>query len=185
MTASKTLFFVCLSFISGIFIGSVFSIPRPYLIGFLLLISLFFIFSKRYVFCFCLLFLLCGVLRYQVADNNLKVGGTEKYNNKQIILVGNISEEPNIRENSVQSVINSQKILFEHEVIDLSGKILITTQKYPDYSYKDVLMLEGELKTPQVFEGFNYKDYLAKKGILSVMDFPEIEVVSKENYSLQ
>jgi competence protein ComEC len=60
------------------------------------------------------------------------------------------------------------------------GKILITTRKYPEYNYGDILKASGKLQFPTIFEDFNYKNYLAKDGVYYVMYYPKIEVLEKD-----
>ncbi|MBU2539625.1 competence protein ComEC family protein [Patescibacteria group bacterium] len=189
MTPSKILFYFCLSLIAGIFVGSLIFIPQLYLSGLLFLgvfaISVSFLKGNKIiiVISFCLIFVLFGVWRYQIANIRLKDSGLRQYNDKEIILAGKILTEPDVRENTVQLVISTEKILIKNEVFPVSGKVLIKTNKYPGYNYADVILIKGLLKTPQQFEGFDYKDYLAKKGIFSLIDWPEIELFAKEDYS--
>lgn len=57
---------------------------------------------------------------------------------------------------------------------EVKGKILLTTNLYPEYDYGDYLNVKGELKTPPSFNGFNYEDYLSRYDIYSVIYFPKI-----------
>lgn len=203
MTPSKILFYFCLSFMAGIFVGSLFSFASIYLFYFLTILSLVILifFFRKTKFCFlpfiygslfivlCSLFFVLGIWRYQIADIYLKDSGLRQYNDKEVILAGKILTEPDIRENTIQLVVNAEKILVGDEVFPVSGKVLIKTNKYPEYNYADVIIIKGLLKTPSptIFNGlvdsFDYKDYLAKKGIFSLIDWPEIELFAKENYS--
>jgi len=201
MTSSKIFFYFCLSFIAGIFIGSLISIPHNYLWGIVFFNAFLILFSlsvrspqgrrrtlfKKYklaaVFSFCLIFILFGILRYQTVNFSIQNNNLKQYNEQKVILAGKILTEPDIRENSVQLVVDVEKIIIGEDIITTLGKVLVKVNKYPEYNYADVLLLSGLLKTPQEFEDFNYKDYLAKKGIFSLMDWPSIEVVEKRNYS--
>jgi len=62
------------------------------------------------------------------------------------------------------------------------GKVLIVTRKYPQYKYGDELKVTGKLKEAPIFEGFNYRDYLRKRGIFSVVYYPEIKVERRINF---
>jgi len=187
MTYSKAFFYFCLSFIIGIFISSVSPIPTLYSLGILFLgTGIFFIFfgyKRATIFTICLLFAFLGILHYQTANFNIRNNELRQYNEQKVIIVGKILTEPDVRENYVQLTVNSEKIVVGEKIVPISGKFLITTSKYPAYNYADTLMFEGLLKTPEQFEDFNYKDYLAKKGISSLMDRPSIEVIVQRNYS--
>jgi len=156
------------------------------MLGFLFLGAFFFLISffllnknkKLVVLSFCLIFITVGAWRYQIAELKIINNELQNYNDQDqtITLVGIVSGEPDIRENNIK---------LEIEVEGLRGnKILVTTNRYPKYSYGDKLEIRGELKTPQVFEDFNYKDYLAKEGIYSVIYWPKIEKIAENQGNL-
>lgn len=89
------------------------------------------------------------------------------------IFVGKIVEEPDVRSNNTKLTVKAEK-----------GKILVTTNNYPEYQYGDVLKIKGELKEPLIFEDFNYRNYLAKEGIYSVIYYPEIEILERNKGSI-
>jgi len=175
MTKSKIFLYFCLSFIVGIFLSSLFLISRPLMLG-VLISGIIFISAlgkhkKSLVFGFCLLFLVLGIWRQ---NNALPAGRQEliKYNDsgEEINLIGIVIKEPDIRDTSVKLTIGGRT----------AAKVLVTTNRYPEYKYGDELKITGKLKTPPVFEDFNYKNYLEKDGIYSVIEWPKIEII-KEN----
>ena len=183
MTFSKIFFYLCLSFVGGILLGSLFSLSQPvrliFLIsGFLLItLSLSREDKKLAVFGFCLIFALVGVLRFQIAESKMVDNRLQEYNDQgQVSLIGIVSGEPDVRGGSVK---------LELEINGLRGeKVLVTANRYPEYSYGDELRIKGELKTPSVFEDFNYKDYLAKEGIYSVIYWAKIEKITDDQGGL-
>jgi competence protein ComEC len=187
MNPSKILFYFCLSFIFGIFISSLLGFLPGSRIYFLLpglIVAIFLIlFSWRYeklmFFGFCILFLVLGIWRHQAVLLEIENSKIKNFIGQNIILTGLVDKEPDIREKIARLEIKIEKIKKINNQEENSspelGKILITTIKYPEYKYGDKLVIQGILKTPDILEGFNYKDYLAKDGIFSVMDFPEIE----------
>lgn len=186
MSSSKVLFYICISVIAGVFIGSIFLIPKFYILGFLIIgigmtiISLVRMHKTMAVLGFCLIFMSLGALRYQLVEFNSN--DLQQYNQKEITLLGRVISEPDIRENATQLTIEVEKILYNQKIIFISGKTLIKTNKYPSYNYADIVEAKGFLKIPETFEGFDYQNYLAKKGIYSLIDWPEIKILSKENY---
>jgi len=176
MTASRIFLYFCLSFIGGIFLSSIITISQIYILGFLilgiLLISVFWKYKKFVVIGFCLIFLVTGIWRHQEAELKITNNELRSYNDleKNITLIGWVIGEPDIRANNIKLTIKPENI---------DGKILVTTNRYPEYQYGDKLKITGYLKTPQEFEDFNYRDYLAKEGIYSVTDWPEIELIEK------
>jgi len=190
MSASKILFFLCLSFVAGIFLESLIKIPQFFLWGFLFL-GFFVILTISVPFClkkcpyghflskkdniviigFCILLLVLGILRVQISEFNIANDKLSKLNDKgQVVMTGVISDEPDIRD-------TYQKI----NVKVLDSIILVTTNRYPEYAYLDKIKITGKLETPTETEDFSYKNYLMKDGIYSVMGFPKIELLSKEH----
>ena len=95
--------------------------------------------------------------------------------------VGYVVKEPDKRSSNTKLKVKSQKLKVVDEWINVSGNILITTRRYPEYQYGDELIITGKLKTPEIFEDFNYQGYLAKDGIHSVIYYPKIEPTSKNH----
>ncbi len=177
MTSSKTLFLLCISFIAGIFLSSVFAIPQVFIWVFLLLAIILIIFGSLpfgkgwgWVVGFCILVLCLGILRYQISLSNIDTNNLRKLNDRQepINLQGIIVSEPDNRD-------TIQRLKFQADNLD--GIILVTKSRYPEYKYQDMIKITGKLKTPADFGDFNYKNYLLKDGIYSVMDFPKTELL--------
>ena len=181
MTSSKIFLYFCLSFISGIFLNSFFAPHLLYLGGGLilgiLLISVLWSYKRFVIIGFCILFLIAGIWRHQQAELKMTNNELRRLNDldQKITFVGIVTKEPDIREKSVKLTVKPENI---------NGKVLVTINRYPEYQYGDKLKITGKLKTPQVFEDFNYKDYLKKDGIYSVMDWPKIELIEKNQGNL-
>ncbi|HDZ54135.1 MAG TPA: ComEC family competence protein [Candidatus Nealsonbacteria bacterium] len=186
MTQSRIFFYFCLAFIGGIFINSLIYIPQLLMLGIvilgILLISVFWTHKKIVIIGFCILFLVAGAWRHQavelkIANNELRIFNDRK---ETVTLAGIITTEPDVREKSIKLTIDNLTIETEVGPLFVNGKVLVTISRYPEYEYGDKLKIAGKLETPQQFEDFNYKDYLKKDGIYSVMYFPEIEVIEKD-----
>jgi len=178
---SKIVLYFCLFFILGIFIASLVNISQHYLLGFLflgvlLMFSLFFIYKNQFFLIgFFIIFMVLGAVRYQIADLKQQSSILSKLNHqpKKVSLIGKISAESDIRKDYQKIEIAPEKA---------KGKILATVEKYNQYQYGDRVKVEGKLKSPPSFEGFNYKKYLQKEGIYSVMYYPKIKLMSRKNY---
>ena len=176
MSPSKILFFLCVSFVVGIFIESIVKIPQIFVWGFLfagiiLVFSSFFSNRNLSVAGFCILFIILGILRVQISEFNIANDKLSKLNEGgQVVLSGVVSDEPDVRE-------TSQKI----KVKVGNSTILVTTDKYTEYNYLDKVKITGKLETPMVTDDFNYKNYLLKDNIYSVMNLPKIEIVSTKH----
>jgi len=184
MSSSKILFFLCLSFIFGIFIESLIKTNSIFIWGILFLSIGLALFSpwfnlvyRKYilVLSFCLLFFILGTLRMQISEFNIANNKLAKLNGReQVVLTGVVFDEPDVR-------YNFQKI----KVKIGDSVVLITTDKYPEYKYLDEIKITGRLEVPFETEEFSYKNYLLKDHIYSVMYFPKIEIISRDHkYSL-
>jgi competence protein ComEC len=186
MTLSKTVLCFCLSFIGGIFINSFLNIPS-FVIGELFILGVFYsllFFKKKLILVFglCLIFLSFGILRYQTVLKNFETQEIKDFINfsEQIEFIGQVIGEPDIRQNKINFLINVEKITINKISISMSGRILVTANRYPEYTYGNKLRINGVLKEPCVFEDFNYKNYLRKDNISAVIYYPSISIMEND-----
>jgi len=187
MTASKIFLFFCISFVGGIFLDSLLKESQLVMLGFfvlildLILVSVLWRYKKVTVVGFCILFFIFGVWRHQQFELGALKNELVRLNNlnENLSVVGEISEEPDIREKSIKLKVAAEESFIDGKVLSLSGKILVSTWRYPEFRYGDKLKITGRLENPPIFEDFNYKDYLKKDGVYSVMNFPEIEAIGQ------
>jgi len=195
MSPSKILFFLCISFIAGIFLEFVANIPQIFVWGILILVvAIIFVFSVLEIVCFlarakkhtimvflgfCVLTFVLGILRVQISEFKIANNKLSKLNdNGEITLTGVVSEEPDIRD-------TSQKLNVRVSVQGEDSIILVTTKKYPEYNYLEKVKITGKLETPMETEDFSYKNYLLKDHIYSVMGFPKVELLlEKRQYNV-
>ncbi len=116
-----------------------------------------------------------GIFRFHIADVP-PPALLEKEVGQEVYLQGDIVDEPDIRESNQKLTI-----LLEHE-----AKILLSVSLDEDYKYGDRINFEGELEKPENFvtdqgKEFDYINYLRKDGVMYVMSYPEVEIVSRGN----
>ena len=150
----------------------------------LIFISVFWKNKNLAVIGFSILFLVAGIWRHQLAELKVSNNELKKYNDsgKIVTLIGKVVAEPEIREKSQKLIIKIDKK--DNDIFGkIEGKILVILWKYPTYQYGDKLKITGKLKSPtKEINGFNYRDYLKKEGIYSVMNWPKVELLERENY---
>ncbi len=198
MSKSRIFFYFCLSFISGIFISSIIKVSQLFVLGSepiiiygldraqifvlwflilgIILISVLWRYKKIVLIGFCLIFLVLGIWRHQIAELRIINNELRKFNDKEktVTLIGIIDAEPDIREKIQKLTIKTENLNNK----EVEGKVLVTTNRYPEYKYGDGLKISGNLKNPsEDINGFNYRNYLAKDGIYSVMEWPKIELI--------
>ena len=174
MTVSRIFLYSCVAFILGVTFNSFFnSLVVFWLICLILGTFLIFVFlghKESIFFGLCIVFLLFGILRHQLAESILERPELENLKEREVVLMGYIVEEPEIR---------TSKIKLRVKVPKLKTQVLVTTGLFPQLRYGDRLKLKGTIKEPPQFEGFNYKEHLKKEGIYFLMNYPEVEVLEK------
>lgn len=116
-----------------------------------------------------------GFWQFDVAWQKTIDNYLAKLNGQTAKIEGVIDNDPILKD-------SSQQIIFRPD--DMQGKILIITDRYPEYRYGDRIKFIARLEEPRPFEGFDYKNYLAKDGIYSMARWPEIELLSEGNGNL-
>jgi competence protein ComEC len=102
------------------------------------------------------------------------------YNDTGIVEIqGMVAEEPDIRDKYCLLTFSAGEIIADGARKEISGKALVRIPQYPAYHYGDVLKIMGKLETPPQFEDFDYANYLADRGIYSVMYYPGVELLDR------
>jgi len=184
LTPSKALLFFCLSFCLGVFLSSFLNFSLVFiiflLIFFLILIGLFYHYWQILIFSCCVLFLSFGVFRAEFFDLNSQ-NNIQLLFQKEASLKALVAEEPVVSQNNTELTVVIKE--FNGKPVKDLGKTLILTENYPKYKYADLLEISGRVTPPKNLGEFNYKDYLKKDKIYSLIYFPEIKVVSQNNYT--
>lgn len=133
------------------------------------------------------IFLFLGVVRYQLSLPKINTGHIAYYNDQsEVVFVGKVVAEPDQRIDNTKLTVEAIT-KYEHNwnshsksrpnFHNISGRVLITTDLYPQYYYGDVLRISCYLKTPKAIDDFAYDKYLARFNIYSLCYWPEIKVI--------
>ncbi|MBI3306022.1 ComEC/Rec2 family competence protein [Candidatus Nomurabacteria bacterium] len=130
-----------------------------------------------------------GIFRFHIADISApkifesKIGQTADFH-------GKVVDEPDRRENNQKLVV-----LLAPQGLALdslkarpfpASKILLSASLDENYRYGDEITFNGKLEKPDNFitdqgKEFDYINYLKKDGILYLMGYPDIEIISRGN----
>ncbi len=191
----KVFYIICFGFLFGILFRSLIFINVYFTILFSViataLLLFFSLISKNKWGILTSVFILAfsfGIFRFHSVDVpapnvfELQVG-------QKVNFSGEIIDEPSLKENNQQLTVlitSGGWTSRESDVQPLSTKILLSVNLGEYYKYGDEISFTGTLKKPGNFmtdtgKKFDYINYLRKDGILYVMSYPKIEIISRGN----
>ena len=181
-----SLLWISLSFLSGIVLASVLTLPTWIWIlvsaaFFLLFIILRFL-SSRFSFTlhplyFLLpVFLFFGSAYYQFRQPNIDPFHIAFYNDRayDLLITGSLSEPPDYRDNYTNLKLKVEAVDTGSGDMPVSGEILVRVAENEEYEYGERVRVRGQLQTPPENEEFSYRDYLARSGVYSYMKTAEV-----------
>ena len=89
-----------------------------------------------------------------------------------------VNGEPDERRTSVLYRLSAREVLTEEGWTTTEGGVLMRGPLPPRLLYGDLVEVEGKLQTPPTFADFNYRDYLARQGIGSLINYPEVNLLA-------
>ncbi|MFC2058174.1 ComEC/Rec2 family competence protein, partial [Chloroflexota bacterium] len=186
------LIYLSLSWIAGIYLGEWSGYPWV-AISALAVATLLAIPLRRpraLLLALCLIFFLGGILRIQSTIPIVSEDALRFYNDRGTVQIqGLVADDPEPSDSTVALKISAGEIEIDGEWKEVSGTVLVYApnlpssgepRDFPYYRYGDLLSIEGTLQTPPVLEDFDYREYLARKGIHSIMHYPAgIELIAE------
>lgn len=137
---------------------------------------------RQFRFCLVLLFIAAaalGLFRARMTEHIATPDSIDFYNGREVVLEGVIAETDVRRDKAKYKLrITSYELKIDGESVAVSGAVLISMPKYPQYRYGDLVRAVGTLEAPGVIDGFSYEDYLSRYGIYSVMTRPKVTVLA-------
>ena len=124
----------------------------------------------------CGLALLLGALRFNASSPQFNEHFLAHYNGRGWTTIrGVVAAEPDVRDRWTNLRVGAYQIQVDDRWRDIEGTVLVQASRYPRYAYGDELEVSGLLETPPEFEDFSYRDYLAHRGIYSILRRPQIQ----------
>ena len=94
-----------------------------------------------------------------------------------------VGGEPDLRGGSVRYRLAVREVYSNGRWRPESGGVLMRAPPLPRFRYGDLLELRGELTTPPSFDDFDYRDYLARRGVGSLVQYPAVRVLGHDQGS--
>ncbi len=130
--------------------------------------------SHALLLCLCLIALLGGILRIQSTQPDADKDTLQSYNDKGTVTIkGLVAADPEPAGASLALRLEAREIEVKGAWKKASGTVLVYVPQSSPYKYGDLLQVEGKLKTPPQLEDFDWREYLARKGIHSIINYPE------------
>jgi len=130
----------------------------------------------------CIISFAVGILRFQSSVEPVNDKQLRFYNDAaSVTVVGMISDQPEIHGRSITFRLSCSRITVEDKTFPIGGDALVRLPFYKDIHYGDLIQLSGKVETPENYADFDYKRYLSNRGIYSVINYPSIQVLQKDN----
>ena len=131
-----------------------------------------------------------GILRFHFTDVSApnvfsaRGGPASGWESNKVELTGIIIDEPDIRENNQRLTIELSRLNLDNKVE--KTKILATVDFGEDFKYGDEVKFDGKLEKPENFitdqgKEFDYINYLRKDGIFYVINYANVEIISRDH----
>ena len=127
---------------------------------------------------FCLAALGMGGGRYGTAVPHITSSHIAFYNDSETLtMTGLVVDEPDVRDRFTNLRVRVETVtLPDGSQQPVTGDILVRAFRYPEIPYGARLELQGRLETPPEWEDFSYKNYLARQGVHSLVNTPQLTV---------
>ena len=128
----------------------------------------------------CAMVLLLGALRYQCSLPSLSDPALVAHYNDRgwVTAEGIVSGYPDRRDTQTLLRVDVSALVSEGRARAVHGTILVRLPSFPEYRFGDRLRLSGLLDTPPELDGFSYRQYLAQRGIYSILEHPKVELLA-------
>jgi uncharacterized protein DUF4131 len=124
---------------------------------------------------------IAGVAREQASHHALADDAVAHYKGGVAMRIrGVLRDDPEIGDTSQRFAVSVKAVQRAGEWDDASGGVLVRGPLLPHYRAGDIVELEGKLETPPQLDDFDYAAHLARRGIGSVMEYPQTRVVGRE-----
>ncbi|MFN8442701.1 MAG: DNA internalization-related competence protein ComEC/Rec2 [Caldilineaceae bacterium] len=140
--------------------------------------------------------LLCfvtGVLRYatnpftpcwdvnDLAYYNLPTEAAFDKQATKVLMQGSVSSYPLLADRLQKSTVQVTSILIDGVEHPVSGEAQMSVRMRQKLAYGQPVVIRGRLVTPNEFDSFSYRDYLARRGVHSVVYDAKIEILNGPN----
>ena len=182
-----TLLYLAAAWVAGVAFAGVADPPWQLFpaLGFLATLGLLLWWDGRYarLASASLLMMALGGGRFLLATPSFNSRSLAAYNGADwVTLEGVVVREPEERDTYTNLRVRAERLaLPDGTVRAVKGLVLVKTKRYPRRNYGDRLRISGLLETPPTNEAFSYREYLARRGIYSLMERAHVEFIAEDH----
>jgi competence protein ComEC len=104
------------------------------------------------------------------------------YNGIGVVTIeGVIDADPDVRDTYLNLRVNADRLTTpDRSSRPIEGVVLVRPSRPAEFRYGDRLRVTGQLTAPPEFATFNYADYLARQGVYSLIDRPQVRILAND-----
>lgn len=128
------------------------------------------------------IFAICGAVWFTMRLPRFDQNSLSTYNGLGVVTIeGVIDAPPDVRDTYVNLRVSAERLTApDRSARPIEGAVLVRPSRPAEFRYGDRVRVTGELTAPPEFATFNYADYLARQGLYSLIDRPQVKVLASD-----
>ncbi len=165
------LFRLSVTWVLGVYIGSLAAIRLPFLVGAAgLVVGVGLLVRRRPGWlhgCLCLAAVVAGMSWYQVKVHSPSL---EEAMGQTVVMEGKVVRGTEYSEGGAWLYFSAERVLQGECDRAVSGEVVVYTEPFPAYSQGDVLRICGEIRPLSRISNAGYRDFLGREGFVGTVD---------------
>ena len=123
-----------------------------------------------------------GGLRFALPVPHFDQNSLSTYNGIGVVtLEGVIDTPPDVRNTYINPRVNADRLtLPDRSSRPIEGVVLVRPSRPAEFHYGDRVRVTGQLSAPPEFATFSYADFLARQGVYSLIDRPQVKLLEHD-----
>jgi len=132
-----------------------------------------------------LVFAICGGIWFALRVPRFDQNSLSTYNGIGTVTIEGVIDAPSdVRDTYINLRVNADRLTApDRSAHPIEGTVLVRPSRPAEFRYGDRVRVTGELNAPPEFATFNYADYLARQGVYSLIDRPQVKVLANDQGS--
>ncbi len=128
------------------------------------------------------IFALCSAIWFTLRLPYFDQNSLSTYNGIGVVTIeGVIDADPDVRDTYLNLRVNADRLVMpDKSVRPIQGTVLVRPSRPAEFQYGERVQVKGQLSATPEFPTFNYADFLARQGVYSMIDRPQVEVLAHD-----